>query len=48
VPDAWLDPVEGLPDPASQRDAYVRLLTQRLREPRAFVEEAVRARAAHL
>lgn len=48
VPDAWLEPVDGLPDPQSQRDAYVRLLTQRLASPRAFVEEAIRARAAHV
>lgn len=39
VPDAWL---EG--DPARLRDAYVRYLADRLRDPRAFVEEAVRGR----
>ena len=39
IPDAWL---EG--NPARLRDAYVRYLVDRLREPRAFVEEAVRVR----
>lgn len=48
VPDAWLEPTDGMPDAARQRAAYVRVLTDRLRAPRVFVEEAVRARAAHL
>jgi hypothetical protein len=39
IPVEWL---EG--DPATLRDAYVRYLANRLREPRAFVEEAVRVR----
>ena len=37
IPDGWL---EG--DPGALRDAYVRYLVDRLREPRAFVEEAAR------
>jgi hypothetical protein len=46
LPDAWLppDPVAG--DAAAQRDAYVRYLSRRLAPPRAFVEEADRARTA--
>jgi hypothetical protein len=39
IPAEWL---EG--DPARLRNAYVRYLADRLREPRAFVEEAVRVR----
>jgi hypothetical protein len=43
VPDAWLADV---PDgPAAAREVYVQFLTRRLRAPRAFVEEAVHARA---
>ncbi len=46
LPDAWLpdDPVVG--DARAQRDAYVRYLRLRLESPRAFVEEADRARHA--
>ena len=46
LPDAWLpdDPLIG--DADAQRRAYVRYLTRRLDGPRAFVEEAERARAA--
>jgi len=46
LPDLWLpaEPVVG--DAAAQRQAYVRYLTRRLEAPRAFVEEAERARAA--
>lgn len=46
LPDLWLpdDPVAG--DAAAQRAAYVRYLLRRLEPPRAFVEEAERARAA--
>jgi hypothetical protein len=46
LPDAWLpdDPLIG--DADAQRRAYVRYLTLRLAGPRAFVEEAERARAA--
>jgi hypothetical protein len=38
IPDVWLD------DGSGQRDAYRRYLTDRLTGPRAFVEEAIRAR----
>src|SRR5512147_1415437 len=46
VPDLWLpvDPVAG--DASAQRAAYVRYLLRRLEAPRAFVEEAERARSA--
>ncbi len=46
VPDDWLRPEESLPDPAAHRQAYIDYLTTRLEAPRAFVEEAERARAA--
>jgi len=46
VPDAWLLPEAGLPDPGAHRRAYVDYLTRRLGAPRPFVEEADRARAA--
>jgi hypothetical protein len=46
VPDAWLAPEPGLPDPAAHRRAYVDYLSHRLETPRSFVEEADRARLA--
>ena len=46
LPDDWLRPEDGLPDPAAHRRAYVDYLSRRLAEPRAFVEEAERARTA--
>jgi|1186.fasta_scaffold224526_2 hypothetical protein len=46
IPDDWLQPEVGLPDPAAHRRAYVDYLLARLEAPRAFVEEADRARAA--
>jgi hypothetical protein len=46
LPDLWLpaDPLAG--DATAQRAAYVRYLLRRLEAPRAFVEEAERARTA--
>lgn len=44
VPDAWLDHPDAFGDAAAQRDAYLRYLCRRLESPRAFVEEAIRAR----
>ena len=35
-------------DAAAHRAAYARLLAERLAAPRAFVEEAIRARALHV
>ena len=51
IPDDWLadDPAFAGPDPrGAQRRAYRDWLVARLEAPRAFVEEAVRARAAHV
>lgn len=45
VPDAWLAPEPGLPSAAALRAAYVDHLARRLAAPRAFEEEAERARA---
>ena len=46
IPDDWLLPEPGLPDPDAHRRAYVDYLLVRLEAPRAWVEEADRARAA--
>jgi len=48
IPDEWLEDDPLFADPAAQRDAYRAYLCQRLQPPRAFFEEAVRARAQHL
>lgn len=45
IPDTWL---ADDADPAAQRAAYGNYFNQRLRWPRAFLEEAQRAHAAHL
>lgn len=45
VPDDWLEDDPSFASRAEQRAAYIEYLTQRLVAPRAFVEEAVRARA---
>lgn len=45
IPQAWLAP--GTPA-ADQRQAYARYFMRRLEAPRAFVQEAVKAHAAHL
>jgi hypothetical protein len=46
LPDAWLLPDPSVGDADDQRAAYVRYLLRRLEPPRAFVEEAERARRA--
>lgn len=46
VPDDWLDAQPAPGDPAGSRAAYVEYLARRLDAPRAFVEEADRARIA--
>jgi hypothetical protein len=46
VPDAWLATDSAFPSPAATRAAYVQHLSRRLQAPRAFFEEAQRARAA--
>lgn len=46
IPDDWLPAEDGLPDPDAHRRAYVDYLMARIEAPRAFVEEAERARVA--
>jgi hypothetical protein len=46
VPDSWLASDSTFASPAAARAAYVRHLSRRLQAPRAFLEEAQRARAA--
>jgi hypothetical protein len=46
IPDDWLPAEAGLPDPDAHRRAYVDYLVARLEAPRAFAEEAERARVA--
>jgi hypothetical protein len=48
IPEPWLLPDTRFSGPAAQRRAYVDYFMRRLQAPRAFVEEAYRARAAHL
>jgi hypothetical protein len=45
VPDSWLEGEPRFGDPAAHRAAYVEYLLSRLEGPRAFVEEALDARA---
>jgi len=46
VPDVWLASDRAFATPALTREAYVQHLTRRLGAPRAFLEEAKRARSA--
>jgi hypothetical protein len=48
IPGAWLEADAGFADAAAHRDAYLQYLQRRIDAPHAFVEEAIRARAAHL
>jgi hypothetical protein len=48
IPDAWLADEPGFAGPAEHRAEYLRYLSARLQPPRPFVEEALRARAAHV
>lgn len=48
IPDAWLDGEPAFASQAEHRVAYLRYLEQRLAAPRAFVEEALRARSLHV
>jgi hypothetical protein len=48
VPDDWLEPTPHFSGPREQRAAYLRYFTMRLQAPRAFAEEAVRARTVHV
>ena len=45
IPDAWLGDVEQFPTVREHRAAYRDYLLRRLQAPRAWVEEAIRARA---
>ena len=45
VPDAWLASDKAFAEPALARDAYIKHLSRRLTTPRAFLEEAKRARS---
>ncbi len=46
IPNEWLD--GAVATRQQQRDAYVAYFLNRLKAPRAFVEEAIRARSMHL
>ena len=48
VPDLWLAAEPPFAGPQEVRRAYLEYLTRRLAPPRAFVEEAIRARSRHL
>ncbi|HYG08115.1 MAG TPA: HipA family kinase [Stenotrophomonas sp.] len=48
IPAQWLLPDPVFADEQAQRRAYVEHLLQRLAQRQVFVEEAIRARAAHL
>jgi hypothetical protein len=48
IPDAWLEDEPLFASKAEHRAAYRGYLTQRLRSPRAFAEEAARVRALHV
>jgi hypothetical protein len=48
VPEAWLADDPGFKSKSQQRDAYLNYFTARLAASNIFVEEALRARAAHV
>ena len=48
IPDDWLEDDPLFADRAAQRAAYAAYLGARLQAPRAFFEEAVRARSQHV
>lgn len=48
VPDSWLAVDNVFASPNAQREVYSEYFCRRLRAPRAFVGEAVRARSAHV
>lgn len=45
IPESWLSAEAAFADVAAHRQAYADYLLQRIEAPRAFVEEAIRARA---
>jgi hypothetical protein len=48
IPDDWLEDDPAFADQAAQRDAYRAWFASRLQAPRAFFEEALRARTLHV
>ena len=48
IPDDWLDDDPLFASKAAHRAAYADYFAQRLRPPRAFAEEAARARSLHV
>ncbi|HEY0748219.1 MAG TPA: HipA family kinase [Steroidobacteraceae bacterium] len=48
IPDDWLGDDPGFDGKAQQREAYLRFFNGRLDSSQIFVQEAIRARAAHL
>lgn len=46
IPEPWLTGEPQFPDPAAHRAAYIEYLHERVRAAPAFIEEAMRARAA--
>jgi hypothetical protein len=48
IPDEWLPDDPGFDGKAGQREAYLNFFQRRLRSSDAFVEEAIRARAAYV
>jgi len=48
IPDSWLSAEPMFADAGENRAAYIHALSRRLQSPRAFVEEAIRARSVHV
>jgi HipA-like kinase len=48
IPEAWLVPDSPFGDATEHREAYIEYLLRRVEQPRAFVEEAISARALHV
>lgn len=48
VPDSWLEADPTLPGADAYREIYAAYLLNRLKSPRKFLEEAIRARQIHL
>ena len=48
IPDVWLAAPSAYPTPAAHRAAYADYLSNRLKTPQGFLEEAIRARSEHI
>ena len=48
IPGVWLAATDSIGGSDEQREAYIKHFLERLEPPRAFLEEAVRARSLHL